>query len=217
MSENNSAKSSKGTLVKDALILFAITVIAAVALGYVYEITKAPIAEAQLERTNAAYRKVFKELVSVSDSEEFNGEVADGNALIEQDEQLTGTKIEQIAGALDDNGNLLGYVFTVSNAKGYGGEITAVIGIGLDGTLKGVEFLSISETPGLGMKAKEEAFTEQFSDVKTESFSFNKGGITGEREIDAISSATITSRAVTRMINGALKVFTQNLAKGGAD
>ncbi|MBQ9580391.1 MAG: FMN-binding protein, partial [Lachnospiraceae bacterium] len=60
------------------------------------------------------------------------------------------------------------------------------------------------ETPGLGMKAKEERFYSQFANVKTEKFRLTKSGATGEDEIDAISGATKTSNAVTSAVNGAL-------------
>ena len=60
--------------------------------------------------------------------------------------------------------------------QGYGGDITFTLGIRNDGTVNGYEILSISETAGLGMKAKEDAFKQQFSGKKVDSFAYTKTG-----------------------------------------
>ena len=75
-----------------------------------------------------------------------------------------------------------------------------------DGTVSGVSFLSISETAGLGMKAQEPSFYEQYVGVQAERFYVSKDGGEGE-PIDAISGATITTRAVTGAVNTALGYF----------
>lgn len=201
----------KNTLVHDALVLFAITLIAAVALGFIYELTKEPIAQAQINAQNEAYRAVCPELVS---TKEWSGSIADAQALIDADSELTATTVEQIILGVDAQGSTAGYIMIISNAKGYGGTIEAVVGIAPDGTLSGLEFLEIGETAGLGMKAKEDAFRSQFNGTKTSRFSLAKRGISGETEVDAISSATVTTAAVTRIVDAALEIFAEI---GGAD
>ena len=76
-----------------------------------------------------------------------------------------------------------------------------------DGTVKGVEMLSISETAGLGMKADESEFKDQFKDKNVEKFTYTKNGEKGDDKIDAISGATITTNAVTNAVDSALVYF----------
>ena len=61
--------------------------------------------------------------------------------------------IDEVMQALDSSGQLMGYVITVTDHEGYGGDIQFSMGVTLDGTLNGISLLSISETAGLGMKA----------------------------------------------------------------
>ena len=84
----------------------------------------------------------------------------------------------------------------------------------MDGTLNDISILEISETPGLGMLAPEE-LAPQFHDKNVEAFAYTKAGAAADNEIDAISGATITTRAVTNAVNGGLKVCAL-LREGGA-
>ena len=95
---------------------------------------------------------------------------------------------------------------TTTDKEGYGGDIQITVGITSDGTVNGISILSISETAGLGMKAKEPAFYEQYQGKQAEKFAVSKDGGEGE-PIDAISGATITSRAVTGAVNVALAYY----------
>lgn len=208
---SDTGKKAKGTLVHDALILFAITLIAALALGFVYELTKDPIAAAKEQAKVDAYKAVFPDMASTS---AWNGSYGQAQALIDADTELVGTTVDEVLNALDPNGNVIGLVMTVSNSKGYGGSIQMAMGVAGDGTLQGIEFLSISETAGLGMKAKDDAFISQFAGAKVGRYSLAKRNIQGDTEIDAISSATITTAAVTRMINAGLKIYAE---MGGID
>ena len=85
-----------------------------------------------------------------------------------------------------------------------------------DGTVTGIEMLSISETAGLGMKAKEADFKDQFKDKNVEKFTYTKTGESGDDMIDAISGATITTNAVTNAVDSAL-VYFQNELGGGSN
>lgn len=189
---------------KDAVILFLITVVAACALGAVYEITKGPIEESKMRAKTEAYEKVF-------------GEIPDPEGLtpcsipegFPDQEQFPGSSINEALAVRDIDGSFLGTILSVTNSNGYGGDITIAMGVSADGTLKGIEFLEISETAGLGMRAKEESFLSQFRDVKTKSFSLPKAKIEGEKEMDAVSSATITSKAVNRAVNAGLLAAAQ--------
>ena len=197
------SKEKKSSLIKDAVILFAITLIAALALGMVYEITKDPIEEAHAKAKTEAAKAVYPDMSSTQDADA--SVLDDANNLILNDTAIDSVSIDEILYALDENGKKIGEILTVTSKKGYGGAITMMMGVADDGTLKGIEFLSISETPGLGMKAKDAAFKDQFKGANTDSYSLSKRNIKGSTEIDAISSATITTTAVTNMLNAGLK------------
>ncbi|MBQ2617784.1 MAG: FMN-binding protein, partial [Synergistaceae bacterium] len=95
--------------------------------------------------------------------------------------------------------------------KGYGGQIGFVVGITKDGTVKAINILNHSETPGLGAKSTEPEFYGQFADKSSLPLKVVKGGASNPDEIAAISGATITSNAVTDGVNGAVKYWSENL------
>ena len=128
----------------------------------------------------------------------------------------TSDTITEVAEGKDDSGETIGYVISVQSSEAYDGTLDLSVGIGSDGTVKGVEMLSISETAGLGMKADEAEFKDQYKDKNVESFSVTKTGEDGDNMIDAISGATITSNAVTNAVNSAL-VYYQNELGGGVN
>lgn len=195
-------------IIKDSLILFAITIIAGFFLGWVYDITKEPIAhQKEIAKANAC-KAVFEDAASFEPKD---------MAGLEQEMTFDGGDIEEVLSAKDSSGRELGFVMTVTSHEGYGGDITFLIGIRNDGTVNGISFTSISETAGLGMKAKNAEFKDQFSNKNVESFVYTKSGKTAENEIDAISAATITTSAVTGSVNGAVDFFRQYLmVTGGA-
>ena len=148
----------KGKIIKDALILLAITVIAGVGLGAVYNITKEPIAKVEYDTQQNAYRTVFKDAAEFVDLPGFSADdatkIAEESGVIE----AGAVTIDGCVQAVGSDGTLLGYVITVTPHNGYSGDITFSLGVQLDGTLNGYSITSISETAGLGMKAQEEAF-----------------------------------------------------------
>ena len=109
-----------------------------------------------------------------------------------------------ITGNIDKAGNAAGYVLTVTDHEGYGGDIQFAMGVRSDGTMNGISFLSISETAGLGMKAAEEGFMKQFENKNVEKFQYTKNGASVEGDVDAISGATITTNAVVNGVNAGL-------------
>ena len=100
----------------------------------------------------------------------------------------------------NDKGAVIGYAAKGIGTGGYGGDIVLMVGFNDDGqTLVGYRTLSASETPGLGMKLNAPEFAGQFADKNACSLSVRKDG----GEIEAITSATITSRAVCRALSDA--------------
>lgn len=185
-------------MLKDAAILFAITLISGLILGVVYEVTKDPIAEQKLKRKNAACQEVFTDAVSFEEKEAPAGEKG------------ASAEVGGVYAALAEDGSLLGYVLEVTTHEGYGGDIQFAMGVRMDGTLNGISILSISETPGLGMKAGE-VLKPQFENRKASAFEYTKSGAVTESQIDAISGATITTNAVVGGVNTGLSFFQTEL------
>ncbi len=199
-------------IVKNTLILSAITIVAGCLLGLVYEITKAPIAQAQENAKQEAYKTVLADAAEFTVDETLDSAGA-ADVLLEAG--YAGDDITEVAEAKDASGEVMGYVITVTSHEGYGGDIRLSVGILSDGTVKGIEMLDISETAGLGMKATEDDFKNQFKDKQVEKFSYTKSGEDGDDKIDALSGATITTNAVTNAVDSAL-VYFQNVLGGSA-
>lgn len=219
-------------IIKDALILFAITLIAGLLLGGVYEITKKPIAEQSRIKKEKAYKAVFEKYYRLTTSDETQAADIVASLSFEpwSDEELAAINDSFMANLKDNTANtldcvvtaykggneLLGYVITVTNGEGYGGDIQISVGVLADGTVAGVEILSIGETPGLGMNAQNDSFLNKFSGVTTDGFTYTKTGSTRPDEIDAISSATYTTKSMTNGVNAALAAYTAIMDQGGA-
>lgn len=190
-------------IIKDTFILVCITVIAGFLLGLVYDVTKEPIAkQKQLTKENAC-KAVFEEADSFDTSHTLD--VTNASEVLGKDYEAC--TIEEAIPALDADGSLMGYAITVTCSEGYGGNLTVMVGITNDGTVNGIDFLTLDETAGLGMEAKQPEFKNQFQDKQAESFIVTKNDAAQENEIEAISAATITSNAVTKAVNAGLEYF----------
>lgn len=212
-------------IIKDTLILFVITLVAGILLGGVYKITKAPI-EAQVKaKTEKAYKAVFEKYFKLTmDKNAAQAEVDKLTFNEWSDEDVAGItstfdelcanpadKLDGVVTVKDDSGNVFGYVISVTNSEAYGGSIGLSVGIlNTDGKVAGVEILSISETPGLGMNADKDGFKGQFTGVdamENGGFVYTKTGKQAPNEIDAISSATFTTRSMVNGVNAALNAY----------
>ena len=199
------------SMLKDAGILFLITLVSGLLLGLVYQVTKDPIAVQEEKARMEARQEVFQDADHFEDGEGFSEEAAQA---VLNEGGFTQESINEYCAAYDKDGGRLGYVITVTSHEGYGGDIKFTIGVRMDNTLNGMSILSISETPGLGMQA-EEVLKPQFAGKKAESYVYTKGGASADNEIDAITSATITTNAVTNGVNAGLYYFQTEL-KGGS-
>lgn len=195
-------------MIKDALILFAITLVAGILLGAVNEITKGPIAEAQNKAKMEACQTVFPQ-AALFEKAQVNPEAV--QKLTEMG--MSEVTIEEISYATDENGNRLGVVIIVTDHEGYGGDIQFSMGITTDGILNGISLLSISETPGLGMEA-DDLLVPQFAQVPVTTFTYTKNGSKNSAEIDAISGATVTTKAVVNGVNAGVAYY-EMLLEGG--
>lgn len=206
-------KSDLSVMLREAGILFCITLIAGLCLGFVYELTRAPRQLQQEKAVREACAAVFPQAREQGIELRFEdiGYVP-GEALAQE---LTGNFVELgTVFAAYHGETFYGYVVEAASLKGYAGRIVLYVGVGQDGTVNGVSITKISETAGLGMEAPG-VLAPQFAGKKVESFAFTKTGKTAENEVDVISGATITTRAVTNAVNGGLKAALE-LLEGGA-
>ena len=197
-------------MLKEAAILFAITLIAGCLLGLVYQVTKDPIAQAQEKAKEEASKEVFADADSFRLREDITSEDADKVVA----DAGYNVSVDEVSEAVDASGNVIGYVITVTDHEGYGGDIQFSMGIRNDGTLNGISILSISETAGLGMNA-DSVLKPQFENKKAELFSYTKTGAQSADKIDAISGATITTNAIVNGVNAGLTCFRTMLMEGG--
>lgn len=166
-----------------ALILAAICLLSALALAFTNDLTEERIAKVEEERYLASVARVLPE-----------GAV------------LTPLEAEGVEGfaARDASGALLGYAIKAS-AKGYGGDVTCVVGFSPDGRIIGLSVFAPDETPGLGSNVQKPEFTDQFKDKTA-------APVLGT-DVDGVTSATYSSRAVTAAVAEAMAKL-EMLTKG---
>ena len=193
----------KNELIKNTVILTVITLISGLLLGTVYEVTKGPIAAEEERAKKAAWKSVFQDEADFEE-QEFDAEA--GKTIL-SDAGLTAQDIDSVVAASGSGGESLGFVIGVISHEGYGGDIKLSVGIRNDGTVNGIEILSINETAGLGMRADTDEFKMQFENTQTDQFVYTKTGAAADNEIDALSGATITTNAVTNGVNAAIAYF----------
>ncbi|MFR4668712.1 MAG: RnfABCDGE type electron transport complex subunit G [Intestinibacter bartlettii] len=184
---------------KLGLNLLIISAVAALLLALTNSVTASTIAQRN-EQANAEARKLVLE--SAQDFEEVKDVKTDNSK---------GVKVSEIYEAKDASGNTVGYTLKVL-PSGYGGTIELMVGIdSAKGQVSGINVVSNSETAGLGAKATNPEFSDQYKGKPLEELSVLKNGTPGDTEIKAISGATITSTAVTNGVDAAIEVYNNSL------
>jgi len=115
----------------------------------------------------------------------------------------------------DKSGNAVGYAISTATG-GYGGQVKVMTGINMDGVIVGVDvFYNDDETPGLGKNTSNESFRDQYKGMKVdEDIIVSKDASSADSQtVDAVTSATISSRAVTKAVNDACHKFNEIAAK----
>ena len=172
-----------------AIMLFIIALVCTALLAGTNMLTKDRIADLAVQTALEAKAAVMSDAASFSEEKTITVE---GKDVIYYD-------------ALDGSGATIGYVFNTV-AKSYGGDVSCMVGISADtNKITGVKITSINDTPGLGMKANSEDFLSQYID-RSGNIGVNKNTST-DTEIKAITSATITSKAVTEAVNQAFSAY----------
>ena len=184
---------------KLGLNLLIISAVAALLLALTNSVTASTIAQRN-EQANAEARKLVLE--SAQDFEEVKDAKTDNSK---------GVEVSEIYEAKDASGNTVGYTLKVL-PSGYGGTIELMVGIdSAKGQVSGINVVSNSETAGLGAKATDPEFSDQYKGKPLEELSVLKNGTPGDTEIKAISGATITSTAVTNGVDAAIEVYNNSL------
>lgn len=208
-------KSDVSIMLKEAGILFAVTLIAGLLLGFVFELTKEPRRIQQEKAIREACMEVFSEEEYISAGIGFQEYAYTPGEELVSELAEKGVSVGRVYEAVSQGGMLFGYVVEAISANGYGGDIVLYVGVRTDGTVNGVSVTESSETAGLGLEASS-VLTPQFAGKKFDSFVYTKTGAKeGTNEVDAISSATVTTKAVTEAVNGGLKAALE-LLEGGA-
>lgn len=185
----------ESTFINMVLALFIVTVVSATTLGFVYEFTKEPIAQAQLAKKLNAIKAVVPEFDNNPDAEMFLLPVDGGEAL----EAYPAKK----------NGELVGTAVKTYTMAGFSGLVRVMVGITPDGSIYNISVLEHKETPGLGTHMSDEWFIGQFKGKNPDSFSLKVKKDGGQ--VDAITAATISSRAFCDAISRAYKAFNETV------
>lgn len=189
---------------KPVIALTLIAALAGVALSGVYSMTKDTIEAQEMAKETEAYKAVCPEADSFAAVEAAEG------ALKEMEGQTT--RVNKVYAAKDAAGNIIGYAMNVTS-KGFGGDVSMALGMTAEGKITAISFTELQETAGLGMKADEPAFKDQFIG-KSGMLSLVKGTASGEQEISAITGASVTSGAVIDAVNAGTDLYLSVL-KGG--
>ena len=175
------------------LSLFVVTLLSSAGVGFVFEMTKEAKAATDLKKKISAIQAVVPSFDNNPLDEKYTIAAEDGSELLcypaKKDGQLVATAVETIT------------------SKGFGGDISLIIGFLNDGTIHDVAVLDHKETPGLGDKIdiKKSKFSAQFKNQNPASFVLKVKKDGGD--VDAITAATISSRAFCEAVQQAYRGF----------
>ena len=199
---------------RPVVALTVITLVAGLALSGVFSMTKDPIEAQQKAAQAASYQAVVPGAERIESDAALDAAVADLGGAAYGNSYGRSYINEAFVGMTGED-EVAGYAISVTSADGYEGNITLAVGISPDGTVNGISFTELHESAGMGMRADEPAFKDQFAGRSVDAFVLNKaGGSTEPEQIDSVSGASVTSGAVVNAVNAALDFF-HNTVKGG--
>lgn len=184
-------------IIKSGLALLICTLIAGGILGLVYDVTREPIAQQEALAKAKAMNKILP------NADDFQDITIDGDIQMDNYAGVTG-----VTRGLS-NGETVGYIIASSSA-GYSGQIQILVAVNNDSVIEGIEVVKQTETPGLGANATNPKFTDQYKG-KSGVLSVTKSETPNDSEIQAITSSTITTTAVTKAVNEAVAFFEDNI------
>lgn len=175
-------------IAKHAAILCAVAFICTLLLVLCNNLTQDKIAKLQKKTEEEARTSMLKSAENFTDEKKYMSFLSDST-------------ITSVIKGTDKNGKTVGYCIK-AEPSGYGGKISMMIGVDTDFNVTGIKITSMSETPGLGAKADSD-WINQFNG-KSGKLEVVKTGNAKDSQINAISGATITSKAVTSGVNSAV-------------
>lgn len=179
-----------------AVCLSLVCMVCSALLGGVYILTGNKIKEEQVKKTNNAIALVFP---SLGGEAYFDNQPSSERMAVE----LGGDSVSVYPAKR--NGETVGFAVESFSTKGFSGKIEVMVGFDMDGKIMGTSVISHAETPGLGAKMTEPAFSSQFNGKNPAVFRLavkKDGG-----DVDAITASTITSRAYCDAVGRAYEVF----------
>lgn len=180
----------ESTLINMVITLFVITAVSAASLGFMYELTKGPKAEAESAKKNFAIKAVLPEYDNNPSADAFEVDSYDGGSPL-------------ICYPAKKDGKMVGIAVNTWTMNGFSGLVKLMVGFDNSGNIINISVLEQKETPGLGTKMVEAEFKDQYNGKNpgTNNLSVKKDG----GEVDAITAATISSRAFSDAVNRAYK------------
>ncbi len=179
----------KSSLKNMVLVLFCITLLSSAGVGAVYMITEAPIAAAKSAAEKSALETVLPEFDATEQSEH----MVDG--------------LEIVAYKASKDGKVVGYAIKTASKSGFSGMIKMMVGFDNNGTILNVDVLEQNETPGLGAKMDEDG-NPILASIKGKEASKTKLTVKKDGgDVDALTAATISSRAYADAVARAYSVF----------
>ena len=188
-------RKTKDTFINMVVSLFAITIIAGFSLGFVNDLTVGPKAKAKLDQKVKALKNVLPTF--------------DDNPV----EDVLMVKSEKVADSIEIypaylKNEFVGAAVIGSSEKGFSGLVKIMVGFNAKGEIENVVVLEQKETPGLGTKMKDEKFISQFKGKNLKTFNVNVKKDGGQ--VDALTGATISTRAFSEAVQNAYDEFEKN-------
>jgi len=182
----------KSSFLNLLITLTVITLVAGLSLGYVFQWTKEPIAKAQMEKQLRAIQAVIQGYDNNPVTEKYKVATPDGQDSLE----FFPAKV---------NGEMIGIAVRTKSSKGYSGDIWLMVGFNMKGDIQQVVVIEHKETPGLGSKMSDIKFLNQFYGKNPSQMKMKVKKDGGE--VDAITGATISSRAFSEAVQLAYETF----------
>lgn len=182
----------KSSFLNLLVTLTVITLIAGLSLGYVFQWTKEPIAKAQMEKQLRAIQDVISGYDNNPVAEKYKVATPDGADSLE-------------FFPAKKNGERIGVAVKTKSSKGYSGHVWVMVGFAMNGDIQRIVVIEHKETPGLGSKMSSPKFLDQFFGKNPAQMKLKVKKDGGD--VDAITGATITSRAFSEAVQVAYETF----------
>ena len=178
------------------VVLTCLCIVSAIALAKIYDLTKGPIAYQKRLEVLRAIRTVLPP---------YDNEPDRDMVKLPMGIDRKGKEIQGVFYRGRKGDRLIGVAFKVTSPEGYGGNIEVMVGLLPKGMIYGIEVLSHLETPGLGAKIREAKFKDRFKNLNLSNTTWAVKKDAGD--IDGITGATISSRAVIKAVKEGLEFY----------